>query len=47
MTVGRQRTARAIAIRDHVLPAILAHGWLEKVPARETTIPTTRWSVGR
>jgi hypothetical protein len=42
MAVGRERTARTIAIRDHVLPLMQLHG----APRRILSMVVTRWEQG-
>ena len=43
MALGKLRIARAIAIRDHVLPLIREHGTLDRHPFGKSYITTTRW----
>ena len=43
MAVGRERTARAIAIRDHVLPLLQLHGAPQKLQAGESSLMLTFW----
>jgi hypothetical protein len=43
MAVGRERTARAIAIRDHVLPLMQLHGAPQRIQAGELSMVVTRW----
>ena len=43
MAVGRERMARAVEIRNHVLPLIRARGELQRMPFGTQCITKTRW----
>ena len=44
MAAGKAWTARAVEIRDHVLPLIRQHGELQREPFGTQFITKTRWA---